>query len=235
MSIDKTGVGAMFDAIAWRYDFLNHFLTLGIDNLWRNKAVSLISSSEGSTFLDVATGTGDLAVTLVRKKKPVKVFGIDISEGMLRFGQKKMAKLGLESMVTLQQEDCEALSFSDNSFEAVTVGFGIRNFLHPEKGLAEMHRVLKPNGEVIILEFSRPDSKFLCRLFDLYFCYVLPLIGKLFSKHSSAYTYLPDSVKEFPYGEGFAQLMRNAGFNAVEYHPLTFGVATVYKGTKRTK
>lgn len=232
MTIDKSGVGGMFDAIAWRYDFLNHFLTLGIDNLWRNKAVSLITAPEGSTFLDVATGTGDLAVTLVRKKKPVKVFGIDISEGMLSFGRKKMEKLGLSQQVTLTQEDCEALSFAEGSFEAVTVGFGIRNFLHPDKGLSEMHRVLKPGGEAIILEFSRPKSKLLCKLFDMYFCYVLPLIGKLLSKHSSAYTYLPDSVKEFPYGENFAKLMREAGFTAVEYHPLTFGVATVYKGVK---
>lgn len=232
MAIDKSGVGAMFDAIAWRYDFLNHFLTLGIDNWWRNKAVKLISAGANATFLDVATGTGDLAVTLVRKKNPSKVFGIDISEGMLRFGRKKMTKLGLANLVTLKQEDCEELSFADDSFDAVTVGFGIRNFLHPEKGLAEMHRVLKTGGEVVILEFSRPDSKLLCRLFDLYFCYVLPLIGKLFSKHSSAYTYLPDSVKEFPYGEGFAQLMRKVGFNAVEFHPLTFGVATIYKGVK---
>ena len=157
----------MFDAIAWRYDFLNHFLTLGIDNLWRNKAVSLITAPEGSTFLDVATGTGDLAVTLVRKKKPVKVFGIDISEGMLSFGRKKMEKLGLSQQVTLTQEDCEALSFAEGSFEAVTVGFGIRNFLHPDKGLSEMHRVLKPGGEAIILEFSRPKSKLLCKLFDM--------------------------------------------------------------------
>ena len=232
MAIDKSGVGDMFDAIAWRYDFLNHFLTLGIDNLWRNKAVSLISAPKGSSFLDVATGTGDLAVTLVRKKAPAKVFGIDISEGMLSFGRKKMEKLGLSQLVTLQQEDCEALSFEEGSFEAVTVGFGIRNFLHPDKGLSEMYRVLKPRGEAIILEFSRPKSKLLCRLFDMYFCYVLPQIGKLFSKHSSAYTYLPDSVKEFPHGEGFAQLMRNAGFKAVEYHPLTFGIATIYKGVK---
>ncbi len=232
MALDKSGVGDMFDAIAWRYDFLNHFLTLGIDNLWRNKAVSLITAPKGSSFLDVATGTGDLAVTLVRKKAPKKVFGIDISEGMLSFGRKKMEKLGLSEMVTLTQEDCEALSFTEGSFEAVTVGFGIRNFLHPDKGLSEMYRVLKPGGEAIILEFSRPKSKLLCKLFDMYFCYVLPLIGKLFSKHSSAYTYLPDSVKEFPYGEGFAQLMREAGFTAVEYHPLTFGIATVYKGVK---
>jgi ubiquinone/menaquinone biosynthesis methyltransferases len=232
MTLDKSGVGDMFDAIAWRYDFLNHFLTLGIDNLWRNKAVSLITAPQGSSFLDVATGTGDLAVTLVRKKAPAKVSGIDISEGMLSFGRQKMEKLGLSGMVTLTQEDCEALSFDEGSFEAVTVGFGIRNFLHPDKGLSEMHRVLKPGGEVIILEFSRPKSKLLCKLFDMYFCYVLPQIGKLFSKHSSAYTYLPDSVKEFPYGEGFAQLMREAGFTAVEYQPLTFGIATVYKGVK---
>jgi demethylmenaquinone methyltransferase / 2-methoxy-6-polyprenyl-1,4-benzoquinol methylase len=232
MSIDKSGVGAMFDAIAWRYDFLNHFLTLGIDRLWRNKAVNLITAESGSTFLDVATGTGDLAVTLVRKKSPSKVVGIDISDGMLDFGRKKMEKCGLTSLITLQHGDCESLDFPDNTFEAVTVGFGIRNFLHPYKGLSEMHRVLDSGGEAIILEFSRPNSKLLCHLFDLYFCYVLPLIGKLFSRHSSAYTYLPDSVKEFPYGEGFAQMMRNAGFKSVEYHPLTFGIASIYKGVK---
>jgi demethylmenaquinone methyltransferase/2-methoxy-6-polyprenyl-1,4-benzoquinol methylase len=232
MSIDKSGVGAMFDSIAWRYDFLNHFLTLGIDNLWRDKAVSLISAPKGSTFLDVATGTGDLAVTLVRKKAPVKVYGIDISEGMLIYGRKKMDKLMLSSLVNLRQEDCENMSFSERSFEAVTVGFGIRNFRHPDQGLNEMFRVLKKGGEVVILEFSRPGNPLLCRLFDAYFCYILPFVGKLLSKHSSAYTYLPESVKEFPYGEAFANMMRRAGFKSVEYHPLTFGIATVYKGVK---
>jgi demethylmenaquinone methyltransferase/2-methoxy-6-polyprenyl-1,4-benzoquinol methylase len=233
MTIDKSGVGAMFDAIAWRYDFLNHFLTLGIDNLWRRKAVSLISAKQGATFLDVATGTGDLAVTLVRHKQPAKVIGIDISAGMLAFGKKKMERLGLDKTVTLRQEDCEALTLSDSSFEAVTVGFGIRNFLHPEQGLSEMHRVLKSGGELIILEFSRPTSKLLCKLFDTYFCYLLPLIGKVFSKHGSAYTYLPESVKQFPYGENFAEMMRRTGFTDVVYIPLTFGVATVYKGVKK--
>jgi len=231
-ALDKSGVGAMFDAIAWRYDFLNHFLTLGIDNRWRRKAVGMITAPEGSRFLDMASGTGDLAIMLVKKKHPRQVVGVDISEGMLAVGRKKMEKRGISHQITLQQEDCETLSFDSNSFDAVTTGFGIRNFRHPAKGLEQMYRVLKDGGEAVILEFSRPESKIWCTLFDAYFCYMLPFIGKRFSKHASAYTYLPESVKAFPYGADFAGMMREAGFTNVEYHPLMFGIAMIYKGVK---
>lgn len=230
--IDKSGVKQMFDSIAWRYDFLNHFLTLGIDNIWRRKAVRMISDKKDPVYLDVAVGTGDLTVELCRQKNPARVVGVDISDGMLAVGREKMIKLGLDNRVKLLNENCENLSLASNQFDAVTVGFGIRNFQNPSKGLSEMYRVLKPGGELIVLEFSRPKYKILTFLFDLYFCYILPFIGNLFSKHSSAYTYLPESVKNFPHGQDFADMMSSEGFKNITFKSVTFGVATIYKGVK---
>ncbi len=231
-TVNKKGVRQMFDEIAWRYDFLNHFLTLGIDAWWRRKAIQLISDKDETIMLDIATGTADLAISLIKYKHPFQVIGIDISEGMLEYGKKKIAKLELTEQIILQQGNGEALDFPDNSFDVITIGFGIRNFEHPEKGLSEMLRVLKNNGELIILEFSRPQNRFLCHLFDLYFCYVLPIIGKLFSKHATAYTYLPESVKQFPYGDNFLKMMQQAGFTKTIFTPLTFGIVAIYKGVK---
>ncbi|MDD6211174.1 MAG: bifunctional demethylmenaquinone methyltransferase/2-methoxy-6-polyprenyl-1,4-benzoquinol methylase UbiE [Bacteroidales bacterium] len=229
---DKSGVKQMFDSIAWRYDFLNHFLTLGIDKWWRKKAVECISSYPEAVFLDVAAGTGDLSVELARRKTPEHVIGIDISDGMLSIGKEKVKRLGLTDRIEFRNGNCEELPFDDAVFDAVTVGFGIRNFQHPRKGLSEMYRVMKKGGELVILEFSRPDNKLLCTLFDVYFCNILPFVGHLFSKHASAYTYLPQSVKNFVYGEKFTVWMKEAGFSDVSYRPLTFGVATIYKGVK---
>lgn len=230
--LDKSGVKQMFDSIAWRYDFLNHFLTLGIDNRWRNKAVKMISDRKDPIYLDVAVGTGDLTVELCKQKNPARVVGVDISDGMLAVGRQKMKRLGLDNRVELHNQNCENLTLASEQFDAVTVGFGIRNFQNPSKGLSEMYRVLKPGGELIVLEFSRPGSRLLTGLFDLYFCYILPLIGKLFSKHGSAYTYLPESVKNFPYGQAFADMMAKEGFKEISFQPVTFGIATIYKGVK---
>lgn len=230
--LDKSGVGQMFDSIAWRYDFLNHFLTLGIDNIWRKKAVKMISDRKDPVFLDVAAGTGDLTVELYKQKHPSRIVGVDISDGMLAVGREKMKKLGLDKIVTLENQNCENLTLQSDQFDAVTVGFGIRNFQNPSKGLSEMYRVLKPGGELIVLEFSRPRCKVMTFLFDLYFCYILPFIGRLFSKHSSAYTYLPESVKSFPHGKEFAAMMEKEGFTSVIFKRVTFGIATIYKGVK---
>lgn len=231
-TVNKKGVRQMFDDIAWRYDFLNHFLTLGIDAWWRRKAIKLISNKKEAIMLDIATGTADLAIALAKHKAPFQVIGIDISEGMLEYGKKKVEKLELTDQIILQQGNGEELAFPDNSFDVITIGFGIRNFEHPEKGLSEMFRVLKSEGELVILEFSRPTNQVLSKAFDLYFCYILPLIGKLFSKHATAYTYLPESVKQFPYGENFIKMMQQAGFVGTTYLPLTLGIATIYKGVK---
>jgi len=230
--INKHNVGAMFDAIAWRYDFLNHFLTLGIDVWWRKKAIQLISRKPDMVILDVATGTADLAISLVKHLNPFQIIGVDISDGMLEYGMKKIEYLELTEQILLQHENGEALSFPDESFDVVTIGFGIRNFEDPEKGLSEMYRVLKSGGELVILEFSRPKFKLITSLFDLYFCYLLPWIGKIFSKHETAYTYLPQSVQAFPYGKAFEAMLKKAGFVQTTFKSLTFGIVTLYKGVK---
>lgn len=229
---DKSQVENMFDGIAPKYDFLNHFLTLNIDSSWRKSAVKMLSVPANSKFLDVASGTGDLALAINKRKKPRQIIGIDISDGMLEYGRQKIKKKGLENVISFRQENCEQLSFGNEEFEGATIGFGIRNFQHPDKGLSEIFRVLKPQGELVVLEFSRPSNKLFCAVYDLYFKRVLPLIGKLFSKHSFAYTYLPQSVLDFPYGEDFANMMRAAGFENIRYKSLTFGIAMAYKGVK---
>lgn len=229
---DKSGVGEMFDNIAGKYDFLNHFLTLNIDKIWRRTAVKQLKTADKASYLDIASGTGDLAIAIAKKKNPKEIIGIDISEGMLSVGKEKMKKLNLDQLITLQYGNCEDLSFENDRFEAATIGFGIRNFQQPQKGLEEIYRVLKTNGELVILEFARPSNGFIRWVYDLYFRYILPLIGKLFSKHTSAYTYLPESVIQFPYGQEFADMMQKAGFKEVTYKSLTFGIAMVYKGVK---
>ena len=231
-STDKDGVRQMFDAIAWRYDFLNHFLSLGIDRWWRKKAIERLSAPDGGVFLDVAAGTADLTLGLLKRKKPKKVVGIDISEQMLAIGRKKIEKYGYSNSAELINENCENLSFHNDTFDGVTVGFGIRNFCHPQKGLSEMHRVLKPGGELIVLEFSRPNNKVMSLLFDFYFDTAMPFWGRLFAKNRGAYLYLPESIRRFACGETFAGWMRDAGFSEVSFRTLTFGVVTIYKGTK---
>src|SRR5882672_2386542 len=198
----KEQVARMFDNISGNYDFLNHFLSLGIDTLWRRKAIRQLKSIQPRFILDVATGTGDFAIEALRLN-PDKVIGVDISEGMLEVGRKKMAKRGLASKIELRSADSEKLPFEENKFDAIIVAFGVRNFEHLEKGLYEMLRVLKPGGKVVILEFSKPTVFPLRQLFHFYFRFILPKIGRWVSHDSSAYTYLPESVQAFPDGKEF--------------------------------
>ena len=230
----KEQVSTMFNAIAHRYDFLNHFLSLGIDKCWRRKAVNEMKPYHPSVILDVASGTGDFAIAAMRLK-PQKVQCIDISEGMLEIGKQKMKGKGLDSVVQLEVGDCENLRFETSTFDAITVGFGVRNFENLEKGLAEMLRVLKPGGVAVILEFSKPKGFVLAKLFTFYFKRILPSIGAFFSKDKSAYTYLPESVQEFPSGSNMDVILRNGGFVNTKYRALTLGIATIYVAEKTNK
>lgn len=225
-------IRAMFDSIAWRYDFLNHFLSFGIDKLWRRKAVRLIGKyKKDPVIIDIATGTADLAIAAM-KINPVKITGVDISEGMLEIGRNKIKRLGLSEKVELIVADSESLPFSDNSFDVAMVAFGIRNFNDPEKGLTEMRRILNDRGMLMILEFSKPRNALLKSFYELYFRKILPLFGKLFSRNSHAYSYLPESVMNFPDNEDFMQMMRRAGFMSVNQIKLSGGIASIYTGHK---
>jgi len=227
----KEQVSHMFNAIARRYDFLNHFLSLGIDRYWRRTAINYLKAISPRQMLDVATGTADFAIA-AQRLKPELVRGIDISKEMLNYGQQKIEKRGLSQKICIELGDSESLRFPDNSFDAITVGFGVRNFENLEKGLSEMLRVLRPGGMVVILEFSKPRGFILARLFMFYFKHILPAIGKFFSKDNSAYTYLPESVQEFPCGDAFADILKKVGYARTKYKPLTFGISTVYVAVK---
>lgn len=232
----KQQIARMFDNISGSYDFLNHFLSLGIDIYWRKKAIGLLQKSSASwrtkNILDIATGTSDFAIEAVRLN-PKKIIGIDISEKMLAIGKKKIKKLNLERNIELLLADCENLPFKNNSFDAILVGFGVRNFENLEKGLSEMYRVLDVNGTVVILEFSRPKRFPLNYIFNFYFKNILPNIGKFISKDKTAYTYLPQSVQTFPDGQDFLQIMKKTGFSDLQQIPLTFGIASIYIGKRR--
>jgi demethylmenaquinone methyltransferase/2-methoxy-6-polyprenyl-1,4-benzoquinol methylase len=223
----KLQVEQMFDSISHRYDFLNHLLSFGIDRGWRKKVRRSLQLHQPHRILDVATGTGDLAIELA-KMGDVSILGVDISKGMLQMGDQKIVKLNLTDKIKLLQADSENLPFQDNEFDAVTVSFGVRNFENLESGLKEMLRVLKPGGRLAVLEFSKPSNKLVGLLYWFYFKNVLPFIGKLFSKSSNAYTYLPESVSKFPEKEAFSKIAKNCGFTAVNYTPLTFGISTLY-------
>ncbi|MFO7621476.1 MAG: bifunctional demethylmenaquinone methyltransferase/2-methoxy-6-polyprenyl-1,4-benzoquinol methylase UbiE [Bacteroidales bacterium] len=228
----RASVGAMFDSIAPGYDFLNHFLSFGIDRRWRRTAVSIIAKHHRNPeILDVATGTGDLAISAM-KIDPAKVTGIDISEKMLEVGREKIRKKGFSDKIELTEGDSENIPFPDESFDVVMAGFGIRNFSDPSKGLREMKRVLRPGGLVLILEFSVPESFPFRLVYGFYFRRILPLAGRIISKDRMAYSYLPDSVLEFPYGEEFLEMMESAGFLRTGQRKLTGGIATVYTGFK---
>lgn len=227
----KEQVAAMFDNISSKYDFLNHFLSLGIDIQWRRKAIRMLSGDHPRRILDVATGTGDFAIEAL-KLNPDKVVGIDISRGMLEVGHQKVKKRNLEGKVELQLGDSENLPYEDNKFDAVIVAFGVRNFENLEIGLGEMLRVLEKNGKVIILEFSKPKIFPLRQLFNFYFSTVLPKIGRSVSKDTSAYSYLPESVKAFPNGNDFVKILKNVGFKEASCKPLTFGISSIYTGRK---
>ncbi len=221
----------MFNNIASKYDFLNHFLSMGIDRGWRKKAIAEIAQIRPKHILDVATGTGDLAIA-ASKIGPQKITGIDIAEQMLEVGRKKIAEKNLDKIIQLQKGDSEALPFSTDGFDAVICAYGVRNFEHLEVGLAEMSRVMRPGGKLAILEFSKPKTFPVKQLFSFYFKYILPALGKMVSKHSRAYTYLNESAMAFPEGKVFCQTLERCGFKNAKARPLTLGITTLYTATK---
>ena len=228
----KKQVEKMFDKIAFRYDFLNRFLSAGIDVSWRRKAIKELVSIQPKNILDVATGTGDFAVTSYKILKPEQVTGIDISDGMLEIGRKKIKKLALEGQIQLLNGDSEAIFFDDSSFDAVTVAFGVRNFENLEKGLSEIHRVLKPGGKLVVLEFSKPNTPVIKNLYNFYMRFVTPKIGKLISKNNEAYQYLNNSVQKFPEKEKFIQILNQLKYRHSFYKTLSLGICTIYCGEK---
>jgi demethylmenaquinone methyltransferase/2-methoxy-6-polyprenyl-1,4-benzoquinol methylase len=227
----KDQVRSMFNKIAWRYDLLNHLLSLNIDKIWRSKLVKMLAEQKPATILDVATGTGDLAIS-ASKIRPQEIIGIDIANEMLEIGRKKILAKGLQSTITLELGDSENLNFQNGRFDAAMVAFGVRNFENLDLGLSEMNRVLKPQGRIFVLEFSIPTNNLVKAFYFFYFRNILPLIGKMVSKDSAAYTYLPDSVRQFPSGEAFLIRLEKAGFQNCKRYPLTFGIATIYVGDK---
>ncbi len=231
-STKKEEVAAMFNNIAPRYDLLNHLLSMGIDKGWRKKAVSLFKDNPPKHLLDIATGTADFAISAL-KINPGKITGIDISEGMLEVGRKKIAEKGLQDRIELLYGDSEKLPFSDNTFDGAMVAFGVRNFGDLNKGLSDIYRVLKPGAKLVVLEFSSPKSFPVKQLYWFYFRYVLPMVGKMVSKDSAAYTYLPASVKVFPDGKQFLDRLIQTGFDKTTQKQLTFGIASIYSGVKK--
>lgn len=230
-SSKKAQVAQMFDNISPKYDFLNRVLSFGIDKGWRRKVVSLASETKPMRVLDIATGTGDLAIAL-QKTGASEIIGLDISNGMLEIGRQKVYKAGLNKRVRLEYGDSEAIPFESNSFDLVTAAFGVRNFEDLEKGLSEMQRVLKPGGRILILEFSQPEKNPFKALYAFYSKHILPVVGAWLSKDASAYSYLPESVEAFPYGQAFLRKMQKNGFVQPQATALTFGVASIYMATK---
>ena len=227
----KDQVEEMFDNIAPKYDFLNHLLSMGIDITWRKKAIKIIGKLNPKAILDVATGTGDFAIE-AKSLKPERIVGLDISEEMLNVGRKKIAKKGLGSLIEMVKADSEAMPFQDKTFDAITVGFGVRNFAHLEVGLAEMLRVLKPGGQVAIIEISQPTAFPIKQIYNIYFKHVLPTVGKMVSKDARAYTYLPESVSHFAQGQEFVDILTKVGYKNASATPLTFGTASLYVASK---
>jgi demethylmenaquinone methyltransferase/2-methoxy-6-polyprenyl-1,4-benzoquinol methylase len=230
-SAKKQQVARMFNSISHRYDFLNHFLSLGIDIIWRRKAIKLLKELHPKTILDIATGTGDLAIEALTLK-PEKIVGVDISEGMLEVGRRKMRERSLDDIIQLTLGDSENLPFTDNYFDAAVVAFGVRNFENLERGLAEMLRVVKPGGRIVILEMSRPSKFPMKQLYKVYFTAILPVIGRWISKDQAAYRYLPESVQAFPDGDQLVKILANTGYKNPQCNPLTFGISTLYWGSK---
>jgi len=227
----KEQVRQMFNNIAGKYDFLNHFLSVGIDNLWRRRLVKMLSKEKPQRILDIATGTGDLAVALA-KCGPQEIIGADISENMLQVGIEKMKKKKLDKLIKLELGDSENLKYEDEYFDAITVAFGVRNYEDLDKGLSEMYRVTKKNGSVWILEFSKPSVFPVKQFYNFYFRFILPNIGRLVSKDKEAYTYLPESVNQFPDGADFLKHMEKVGYTENQQLKLTFGIASIYYGRK---
>jgi demethylmenaquinone methyltransferase / 2-methoxy-6-polyprenyl-1,4-benzoquinol methylase len=228
----KRQVEEMFDRIAFKYDFLNRFLSLGIDTGWRKKAIKKLRPFAPKRVLDVATGTGDVAILTYNILHPEKIIGIDISEGMMEIGREKIKKLGLEQKIEMVRGDSETINFPDNSFDAATVAFGVRNFENLEKGLSEVNRVLKKGGMFVVVECSKPDNIFVKPFYRFYMNVVTPFFGKLFSKNKEAYQYLNQSVSKFPEGKAFMGILRKCGFENVTCKKLTLGVCSIYCAVK---
>ena len=228
----KEQVADMFDNIAYRYDFLNRFLSAGIDIWWRKKAIRELKQLNPKNILDVATGTADVAIMTTGILKVSKITGIDISDGMLETGRTKIKKQGLEKTIELLNGDSEKIEFADNFFDAVTVAFGVRNFAHLEKGLSEIKRVLKPGGKLVVLEFSQPKTAGITQLYKVYMKLIAPNVGKLFSKNADAYKYLDESIKKFPEGKNFTLILDNLGYTNTYCKPLSLGICSIYCGEK---
>lgn len=223
----------IFNEIASTYDFLNHTLSFGIDIYWRNKLLNFLPKKESINALDLATGTGDVALTLVKDERVKKITGIDLSQGMIDIGIKKIEKKGLDKKIFLMLGDGVNIPAADNTFDLTTISFGIRNFSDPQKSLFDIHRVLRNEGRLMIMEFSIPTNFFVRNIYFFYFRYLLPTVGNIVSKHKDAYTYLNKSVEDFPYGQNFLNMMDKAGFKNLQMKQLTFGIATLYIGDKK--
>jgi demethylmenaquinone methyltransferase / 2-methoxy-6-polyprenyl-1,4-benzoquinol methylase len=228
----KATVSLMFDSIAHSYDFLNHFLSFGVDRIWRKKAVRIISQTyRNPRMIDVAAGTADLSIAAMRLD-PEHITGIDISTKMLEIGRQKISRRGFNDRIELIGGDSESIPFDDNSFDVAMVAFGVRNFADPMKGLSEMRRVVRHEGMVLVLEFSKPVKFPFRQVYHFYFLHILPLVGRFFSKNAGAYRYLPESVMKFPDNEDFIELMKNAGLSEIKQHKLSGGIASIYTGLK---
>ncbi|MEM6396335.1 MAG: bifunctional demethylmenaquinone methyltransferase/2-methoxy-6-polyprenyl-1,4-benzoquinol methylase UbiE [Bacteroidota bacterium] len=228
----KAQVEQMFDNIAPTYDVLNRSTSMGTDVRWRKKMIAKLKSEKPRKILDVATGTADVAIAMAKQLQPERIVGLDLSAVMLSYGQKKIQKKNLTDIIELVQGDSEQLPFEDDSFDAVTVSFGVRNFENLEKGLAELLRVTRPGGQIVVLEFSKIGFAPLRWLFNLYFGYIMPLIGRLSSKDPRAYKYLFESVQEFPSGREFTGILRRLGYKQATCQPLSFGIASIYSAYK---
>lgn len=228
----KNTVRTMFNGIAHSYDFLNHFLSFGIDVSWRKRLIKEARKVPNKSILDMATGTADLSIMAAKKLSPEKIVGADISTGMLDIGRKKVTEKGLNTVIDLQVQDAENLTFNDNSFDLAMVAFGVRNFENLEKGLSEMKRVIKPKSSLLVLEFSTPENRFVQWSYEFYSSVILPTIGRMVSRNKTAYTYLPKSIEKFPSGQKFVEILEKVGFSECRAIPLTFGIATLYIGVK---
>ncbi len=227
----KEEVAEMFNKISGKYDFLNHFLSVGIDKGWRKKAINMLLELKPKRILDLATGTGDFALEALRLN-PTEIVGMDISEGMLNVGREKMKKKGVDNIVSMRLGDSEDLPFEDNYFDALTVGFGVRNYENLEKGLSEMLRVVRPGGKIIILEFSKPKKFPVKQYYAFHSKYIIPFFGKRISKDDKAYAYLPESVAAFPEGKQFTDILTKLGYQSVGQRTVSGGIASIYFGTK---
>ena len=225
-------IAAMFDRISPKYDALNHILSLNIDKVWRKKTAKIVSKTQPKAILDLATGTADLAIAMAKHNPQAHIIGLDISEKMLEIGKEKVKLQNLENQIELHHGDAASLPFEDARFDAVTVAFGVRNFEDLDKGLSEMHRVLKTNGQAVILEFSMPERFPIKQLYNFYFKHLLPNIGKWVSKDGNAYSYLPHSVEKFPKPSDFCNILGSFGLKNCQIKPLSFGIATLYVANK---